>query len=129
MSFRKFPDGSTLGGVRRSVALCALLSMPGVARGQSPRAANPERPTFATHAYTVAPGFVELEQGLSARGVGSLREATTWDVNLKVGVAPRVQVAFFGPLYARGRGGGGVGDLGMALKLRNDVSNRAALAA
>src|SRR5205809_5647377 len=96
---------------------------------QSPRDANPERPTFATHAYTVAPGFVELEQGLSARGVGSLREATTWDVNLKVGVAPRVQVAFFGPLYARGRGGGGVGDLGMALKLRNDVSNRAALAA
>src|SRR5439155_869087 len=68
-------------------------------------------------------------QGLSARGVGSLREATTWDVNLKVGVAPHVQVAFFGPLYARGRGGGGVGDLGMAVKLRNAVSNRAALAA
>src|SRR5438876_162427 len=68
MSFRKFPDGSTLGGVRRSVALCALLSMPGVARGQSPRAANPERPTFATHAYTVAPGYIELEQGGGVRG-------------------------------------------------------------
>ena len=96
---------------------------------QSARDANPERPTFATHAYTVAPGFVEVEQGLSARGVSSLREATTWDVNLKLGVAPHVQAAFFGPLYARGRDGGGVGDLGMALKLGNDVSNHAALAA
>ena len=96
---------------------------------QSPRDANPERPTFATHAYTAAPGFVELEQGLSARGVGSLREATSWDVNLKLGVAPHAQVALFGPLYARGPGGGGMGDLGMALKLRKDVSNRAALAA
>src|ERR1051325_8163629 len=96
---------------------------------QSARDANPERPTFATHAYMVAPGFVEVEQGLSARGVSSLREATTWDVNLKLGVAPHVQAAFFGPLYARGRGGGGVGDLGMALKLGNDVSNHAALAA
>src|SRR6059058_441947 len=96
---------------------------------QSARDANPERPTFATHAYTVAPGFVELEQGLSARGVGSLREATAWDVNLKLGVSSHAQLALFGPLYARGPDGGGTGDLGMALKLRNEVSNRAALAA
>ena len=96
---------------------------------QSPRDANPERPTFATHAYTVAPGFVELEQGLSARGVGSLREATAWDVNLKLGVSSHAQLALFGPLYARGPDGGGTGDLGMALKLRNEVSKRAALAA
>src|SRR5712691_4876201 len=94
---------------------------------QSPREADPERPTFATHAYAVAPGFVELEQGLSARGVHSLREATSWDVNLKVGVTPHAQVAVFGPFYARGPGGGGTGDLGIAVKLRTDVSNRTAL--
>src|SRR6059058_3229221 len=95
---------------------------------QSARDANPERPTFATHAYAVAPGYVELEQGLAARGVGSLREETSWDVNLKLGVSRHVQAALFGPLYTRGGGGGGVGDLGLALKLRTDVSSRAALA-
>src|SRR6266571_114428 len=79
---------------------------PSPAIAQSPRQANPERPTFATHAYAVAPGYVELEQGLAARGVGSLREETSWDVNLKLGVSRHVQAALFGPLYTRGAGGG-----------------------
>src|SRR5439155_1760709 len=61
------------------------------AASQSPHAANPERPTFATHAYAVAPGYAEVEQGLAARGTGSLREATSWDVNLKVGLSRHVQ--------------------------------------
>lgn len=95
---------------------------------QSPRDANPERPTYATHAYAVAPGYIEIEQGLAARGVESLRETTSWDVNVKVGVSPHVQLACFGPLYAREPAGGGIGDLGAALKLRSDVSPRAAVA-
>ena len=95
---------------------------------QSPRAANPERPTFATHAYSVAPGYAEVEQGLSARGVRSLREQTSWDVNLKLGVSRHAQVALFGPLYTRQTAGGGMGDLGLALKLRTDVSSQAAVA-
>ena len=108
------------------VTVAAAVGSPVAA--QSPRSANPERPTFATHAYAVAPGYVELEQGLAARGVGSLREQTSWDVNLKLGLSRHLQAALFGPLYARGAGGGGVGDLGLALKLRTDVSSRAALA-
>src|SRR2546421_1821215 len=62
---------------------------------QSPREANPERPTFATHAYAVAPGYAEFEQGLAARGTGSLREETSWDVNLKVGVSRHLQIGLF----------------------------------
>ena len=89
---------------------------------QSPRAANPERPTFATHAYAVAPGYVELEQGLAARGVASLREETRWDVNLKVGVSHHAQAALFGPLYGRIAGRTGIGDFGAALKLRTELS-------
>jgi len=77
------------------------------AAAQSPRAANPERPTFATHAYAVATGYAELEQGLSVRGTSSLREQTSWDVNLKFGVARYGQVALFGPAYTRGSRGGG----------------------
>lgn len=108
------------------VTFAAAVNSPAAA--QSPRQANPERPTFATHAYAVALGYVELEQGLAARGAGSLREETSWDVNLKLGLSRHLQAALFGPLYRRGAGGGGVGDLGLALKLRTDVSTRAALA-
>jgi hypothetical protein len=98
------------------------------ATAQSPRDANPERPTFATHAYAVAPGYAELEQGLSARGLHSLGDATSWDVNLKIGLSHGAQVAVFGPLYLRGSGGGGVGDLGAALKIRGDLSSHTAIA-
>src|SRR2546427_10517154 len=95
---------------------------------QAPHAATPERPTFATQAYAVAAGFAELEQGLSVRGIRSLREATSWDVNFKVGISAHVQAALFGPLYVREARGGGVGDMGVALKLRADVSRGAAVA-
>src|SRR5207244_696597 len=54
--------------MRRALALGFLSCLADVARGQSPRAANPERPTFATHAYAVAPGYAELEQGVRVAG-------------------------------------------------------------
>src|SRR6266702_1011666 len=113
MSPERSGGRSSVRGYRAWLGAAAALA-PGSAApaaSQSPRAANPERPTFATHAYAVAPGYAELEQGLAARGVGSLREETSWDVNLKLGVSRHVQAALFGPLYTRGAGGGGVGDL------------------
>ena len=94
----------------------------------SPRTANPERPTVATHAYAVAPGYVELEQGARAFGVSGLGEGTAWDFNLKIGVRPGVQVGFFGAGYVRTAAGGGVGDVGLSLKMSHAVSRRAAIA-
>src|SRR5439155_683802 len=82
----------------------------------------------ATHAYAVAPGYAEVEQGLAARGTGSLREATSWDVNLKVGLSRHVQLGLFGALYARASAGWGVGDRGGGLKVRAELSARAAVA-
>ena len=105
---------------------CAVLAAP--VSAQSPREANPERPTYATHAYAVAPGYLEVEQGLSVRGVSSYADGTSWDVAVKVGVTPNLQAEVFGPFYARGAGGGGVGDLGLALKVRGDLSRRVAIA-
>ncbi len=121
---------SSVRGYRAWLGAAAALATGSAApaASQSPRAANPERPTFATHAYAVAPGYAELEQGLAARGTGSLREATSWDVNLKVGLSPHVQLGLFGPLYTRTSAGSGVGDLGAALKVRTDLSSRAAVA-
>ena len=103
-----------------------LLTQPAFAQG--PRAANPERPTVATHAYAVAPGYVELEQGLSARGRRSLGEQTSWDLNLKIGLTRHLQLGLFGPAYLRTDGGAGVGDFGAALKARGDLSPKVAAA-
>lgn len=111
-----------------TVTFCAA---PCVVFGQSPRVANPERPTYATHAYAVAPGYVELEQGISASGVSSLSQGTIWSVALKVGLAPSLQAELLGPAYTRssaGDGRGGVGDLGLALKFRTDLSHQSAVA-
>src|SRR3989442_2926114 len=95
---------------------------------QSPRAANPERPSVATHAYVVAPGYAELEQGVRAQGVGDFRAATTGEFNLKLGLTRHAQLGLFGTGYARRARGAGVGDVGLALKLRSAVSPRAAVA-
>jgi hypothetical protein len=109
-----------------SSTVALLMAQPTLA--QDPRAANPERPTVATHAYAVAPGYVELEQGLSARGRSSLREQTSWDVNLKIGLTPHLQLGLFGPTYLRTDAGTGIGDLGAALKFRGAVSPTVAAA-
>ena len=95
---------------------------------QSPRAANPERPTVATHAYTVAPGYAELEQGARAFGVSGLGEATSWDFNLKIGVRPGLQLGVFGAGYVRTAAGSGVGDLGVSLKASRAISPQTAIA-
>ncbi len=111
------------------LASVALLTLGWPVVAQSPRAANPERPTVATHAYAVAPGYVEVEQGISARGSTSLAAATSWDVNVKIGIAPHIQLGIFGPGYVRTGAGHGIGDWGAALKLRTDLSEEVAVAA
>jgi len=108
--------------------LLILLSLAEAGAAQSPRAANPERPTVATHAYAVAPGYAELEQGIAIRGVRSLGEATSWDLNLKLGLARGWQLGVSGTAYGRTDSGTGVGDLGVALKGRTDLTTTTAVA-
>jgi hypothetical protein len=110
-------------------AAIALVAVSSVARAQGadrspepqdPRAAQPERPTVATHAGTVAPGWVEIETGVERDNFHGAHTFLTPMV-LKVGVAPRVQlelasafVHFSGstPDYS------GIGDVSAALKWR-----------
>jgi hypothetical protein len=87
-----------------------------VLAAQSPRAANPERPTVATHAYPVAPGFVELEQGLRLLYDGADTELFAWDFNLKAGLRRDVQIAFFGTGFGSTDFGSGLGDVGGSVK-------------
>lgn len=125
-------DGWTVGRVIAGVVLVSVGPTVRLCVAQSPssppRAANPERPTVATHAYAVRPGYVELEQGIRALGVNSLSEGTSWDFNLKIGVTDALQLGFFGAGYVRTGVGSGVGDLGWALKWRGDLSATSAVA-
>ena len=87
---------------------------------QDPHAAQPERPTVATHAGTVAPGWVELEAGVEHDHLDGEHVLLTPTV-LKFGIVPRVQLELLGsfqhlsgalPDYS------GIGDVGAALKWR-----------
>jgi len=90
------------------------------ARAPDPHAAQPERPTVATHAFTVAPGWVELEAGVEHDALHGAHTLLTPTV-LKFGLAPRVQLELlesFVHLSGTTPGYSGLGDLGAALKWR-----------
>ena len=63
-----------------------------VAQTGDPHAALPERPSVATHAQTVAPGWVELELGFQrARANGQFGDEA-WPLAIKVGLERRLQL-------------------------------------
>ncbi len=62
-----------------------------LAQEPDPHAAQPERPTVATHAFTVAPGYAELEFGVELDRFGAGNALST-PTTFKAGLAHRVQV-------------------------------------
>jgi hypothetical protein len=86
-----------------------------------PRAVQPERPTVATHAHTVAPGYLEIEAGLEGDRYATDRRAFTAPILVKVGLASHLQlnVATTGFAAADDIGQGrGLGDLNVGIKWR-----------
>src|ERR1051325_4189243 len=62
---RRPPDVHQPPRVACAIALAALLASVASAQDAAdPRAVQPERPTVATHAGTVAPAFLEIETGI-----------------------------------------------------------------
>jgi hypothetical protein len=88
---------------------------------RDPRAAQPERPTVATHAHTVAPGFLEIETGFQRyRPDAAACRADTPSL-AKLGLTPRLQLdVFFGAsVLARGQARvWGSGDTSAGVKWR-----------
>lgn len=84
-----------------------------------PRAVQPERPTVATHAHTVAPGYVEIETGFEGdRAAGGSRTYFAPTV-VKFGLASHVQLNVIAPFVFAGPGqSSGLGDTGLGLKWR-----------
>ena len=114
-----------------AIALCA--SQSATARAQAsdsartsgeapedPHAAKPERPTVATHAYTVAPGYVEIEAGVQG---ARPRAATLFlaPLVIKVGIARKLQLELQGGYGHNATNTGisaGAADIAIALKQR-----------
>jgi hypothetical protein len=103
--------------IRRSAAL--VIACAAVALAQAdPRTVQPERPTVATHAGTVAPGYLEIETGAELdRFTAGVRSSIVPTV-LKFGAAPRVQVDVFAPAVDPPSGGMRIGDVGVGAKWR-----------
>lgn len=93
-----------------------------------PHVARPERPTVATHAYTVAPGWVEIEAGSQRQSTGALSNYLTVPVLVKIGLGGRVQLDI-APNWERdvkgGHGEAGFTDVLVGVKWR--LADRAPL--
>ena len=57
-----------------------------------PRTVKPERPTVATHAYTVAPGIVELESGIQFQHPTPESSVFAFGTLFKIGLASALQL-------------------------------------
>jgi hypothetical protein len=98
---------------------------PSVTRAEAPEsdphAAQPERPTVATHAHTVAPGWIEIECGLERdhQVDGSTGLAAPFE--MKIGLSRRAQLSLNTPWEHQESGpgtGSGPGDLSLGIKWR-----------
>jgi hypothetical protein len=59
---------------------------------ENPHAVQPERPTIATHAHTVAPGWLELEEGGEWDSFSDGSRSFSAPANLKTGLAENAQL-------------------------------------
>lgn len=84
-----------------------------------PHAVQPERPTVATHAGTVAPGWLELEAGVEADRWSGGADGLSAPLEAKLGLASRLQLGVYGSVARPpGTSGTGLGDLALGLKWR-----------
>ena len=101
------------------------LTTPGALSAQdtterNPHAVQPERPTVATHAGTVARGWVELEEGGEWDKLDDGSRVFVAPTNLKIGLAPRAQAnVLFNLIHTSGPTRSlEVGDLTLGVKYR-----------
>ena len=88
------------------------------AGGFQPRAVQPERPSVATHAGTVAPGYAELETGFEHDRNADGSRAGLIPTVLKVGLTKRTQLSVQLPTLGSTDTPTGLGDIAVGLKWR-----------
>jgi hypothetical protein len=91
------------------------------AQAPDPHAVQPERPTLATHAHTVAPGWVEMEAGIERDRFPDGSRIESAVSTTKIGLTTRTQLGLTASALrdpADASRTSGFGDLGLALKWR-----------
>jgi hypothetical protein len=84
-----------------------------------PHAVQPQRPTVATHAGTLAAGWIEIEAGTEFDSYADRSHGAVAPVLAKVGLAPRLQLEVQAPIiWAAGGDASGIGDFSIGLKWR-----------
>jgi hypothetical protein len=84
-----------------------------------PRAVQPERPTVATHAYTVAPGYVEVEAGAQGDRLAHGSRRYQAPIVTKIGLGSRTQLNVTTPFAFPSAGQpAGAGDMALGVKWR-----------
>ena len=89
-----------------------------MANGIDPRAVQPERPSVATHAGTVAPGYLEIETGGEYDRFSDGTHGVSVPTVFKIGLASRAQLSVFAPAGSQARIALGLGDMGTGVKWR-----------
>jgi hypothetical protein len=99
--------------VARSAGLAAQTPAP------DPHAVQAERPTVATHAGTVATGWLEIEAGAERDRYADQSDGAVVPVVAKLGLARRLQLETQTPIVRpRGEDTTGIGDFSIGLKWR-----------
>ncbi len=83
-----------------------------------PRTVQPERPSVATHAGTVAPGYVEVESGFERDRGSDGTTSGSVPTLLKLGLTRRTQLSVQLPVIGGTDTPSGVGDVAVGLKWR-----------
>lgn len=83
-----------------------------------PHAVQPERPTVATHAGTVAPGWLEIEAGVERDRFAATPVSVFTPTVVKIGLASHAQLNVFGSVVRPPGSSAGLGDIGAGVKWR-----------
>jgi hypothetical protein len=110
-------------GIVAPVVFVSLLASPAPLLAQTPEldphAVQPQRPTVATHAGTVATGWLEIETGTELDRYADTSRGVVSPVLAKVGLAPRLQLEVQALIVnPAGEDATGIGDSTIGVKWR-----------
>jgi hypothetical protein len=100
-----------------ALAVCSWRTGPAGCQAR-PHAVQPERPTVATHAGSVAPGWLEIETGVEADRFDDGTRGLSGPTFVKVGLFSHGQLSLGVPLVQAPGSSLGMGDLSAGIKWR-----------
>lgn len=109
-------------GLSRLFILLACVTLPAATVAQTaesnPHDAQPERPSVATHAWTVAPGWIEIEAGTEFDRYDDHAHGETAPLAAKIGLSRRTQLELQTPIVHSPGLHASAGDLLVGVKWR-----------